>query len=130
MMHLKAKKDDMVFRVQTCIAQASKYQLDQSVHLPQLDVLTLVLDLACSLQQKTPQLALQKLKALQTRMDELIQSPEWDATQQEMLLPFKKHLASSSCISEDTRAIVRPGGGELDLLVLTFVTKIQAFALA
>ncbi|KAG7121831.1 MAU2 chromatid cohesion factor like protein [Verticillium longisporum] len=45
--HLRVMKSDSVERVQTCLAQAAMYQLDPAVKVPQLDILTLLLDLAC-----------------------------------------------------------------------------------
>lgn len=127
--HLKSRKDDSIVRVQTCIAQAARYQLDPSVHIPQIEVLTLLLDLACSLQQKTPGVAMQKLKALQSRMDELVQASDWDTLRDELLLPLKRQPNSSSTVTGDTSSIIRPGGDE-NHIVMSFVTKVHAFVLA
>ncbi|KUI52682.1 hypothetical protein VP1G_00250 [Cytospora mali] len=129
-MHLKSRKDDSIVRVQTCIAQASRYQLDPSVHIPQIDVLTLLLDLACSLQQKAPLVAMQKLKALQVRMDELVQAHDWDKCLDQLLLPLKKQPNSSVLVTADTKTIIQPGPGEYNFIVLSFVTKVHAFVLA
>lgn len=130
--HLSTMKDDAVLRVQTCIAQASKFQLEASVHLPQIDVLLLLLDLACSLHQKIATVYQQKLTALQSRMDELKNSREWDSHTTELLLPIKKQTGSSPTISTDTAAILRRGDGddEFDYLVLPAIARQQAFALA
>src|SRR4051812_26231188 len=78
--HLKAGREDTVVRVQTCIAQASKYQLDTSIHIPQLVILTHLLDLACSLLQKLPEQITTKLKALQKCMDEFRDAPAWSSS--------------------------------------------------
>ncbi|KAG7122905.1 hypothetical protein HYQ44_020194 [Verticillium longisporum] len=59
--HLRVMKSDSVERVQTCLAQAAMYQLDPAVKVPQLDILTLLLDLACSMHQKNPDTLVQKL---------------------------------------------------------------------
>lgn len=128
--HLKSRKDDSIVRVQTCIAQAARYQLDPFIQIPQLEVLTLLLDLACSLQQKSPQIAMQKLKALQIRMDELVVAHAWDVTRDELLLPLKKHPNSSHSVTSNTETIIKPGPGEHNYLVLSFVTKVHAFVLA
>lgn len=128
--HLKSRKDDSIVRVQTCIAQAARYQLDPFIQVPQLEVLTLLLDLACSLQQKSPQIAMQKLKALQIRMDELVGAHAWDITRDELLLPLKRQFNSSHSVTEDTNTIIKPGPGEFNYLVLSFVTKVHAFVLA
>ncbi|CAN8095507.1 unnamed protein product [Discula destructiva] len=127
--HLKSRREDSIVRVQTCIAQAARYQLDPSVHIPQIEVLTLLLDLACSLQQKTPGVAMQKLRALQSRMDELVQASDWDVLRDELQLPLKRQPNSSASVTQDTNTIIRPGG-EHNFIVMTFVTKVHAFVLA
>lgn len=129
MIHLKSRKDDSIVRVQHCIAQAARYQHDPSVHIPQIDVLTLLLDLACSLQQKAPKVAMQKLKSLQMRMDELVQTSDWDTFRDELLLPLKKQSNSTTSVTDDTKTIIRPGD-EHNFIVMSFVTKIYAFVLA
>lgn len=128
--HLKSRKDDAIVRVQTCIAQAARYQMEPSVQIPQIEVLTLLLDLACSLQQKAPQIAMQKLKALQIRMDELVQAHEWDQNRDELLLPLKRQPNSSISVTGDTNTILRPGPGDSNYIVMSFVTKVHAFVLA
>ncbi|KAL1844494.1 hypothetical protein VTK73DRAFT_2420 [Phialemonium thermophilum] len=128
--HLGAMKEDAILRVQTCIAQASKFQLDASTRLPQIDVLLLFLDIACSLLQKQTNVYSQKLAALQSRMDDLKSSGEWDPRTSELLLPIRKQPGSSQTISDDTACILRRGDGETDYLVLPALTYHQAFALA
>lgn len=128
--HLSMMKEDAIMRVQTCIAQAAKHQLEASVHIPQIDVLTLLLDIACSLHQKIGGMVLPKLKALQNRMDELIQSQDWEYASAEFLLPFKKQPSPTTMVSADTSAILRPGDSEKDYLVMSFMGKTEAFMLA
>lgn len=129
--HLSTLKDDWATRVQMCIAQASKLQLDDSFHAPQTDILLLLLDLACSLHQKSHQLSAQKLGALQKRLEELKQSPDWSSRSGEMLLPINRMQAAVNTISRDTAAVVRPGGDEgVDYLVLSTLGKQEAWALA
>jgi hypothetical protein len=126
--HLTTMKDDWATRVQMCIAQVSKLQLDDSVHTPQIDVLVLMLDLACSLHQKAHQLSAQKLTALQKRLEELKQSPDWPNQFGEMLLPINRMPNAQGTVSADTRAVVRPGEG-VDYLVISTLGKQQAWAL-
>lgn len=128
--HLSSMKEDWITRVQTCIAQASKLQLSDDVHLPQIDVLLLLLDLACSLHQKSPKLSQQKLNALQTRLEELRHSSEWAALSGEVLLPIHRMANAPLTISKDTRGVLRPGEGNIDYLILTTIGKQEAYALA
>lgn len=128
--HLKSRKEDSIVRVQTCIAQAARYQLEPSVQIPQIEVLTLLLDLACSLQQKVPKIAMQKLKALQIRMDELVVAHEWDQNRDVLLLPLRRQPNSSHSVTGDTKTIIQPGPGNSNYIVMSFVTKVHAFVLA
>lgn len=127
--HLRVMKDDAIVRIQACIAQASKYQLEDSMTIMQLDVLQLVLDLACSLQQKSPQMISQKLKALQDKMDASIKNANWGFQDRQLLLPIHKQANNQSIISSDTSSIIRPGedGDGYDYIVMSFWSKLEAF---
>ncbi|CAK7267116.1 hypothetical protein SEPCBS119000_002378 [Sporothrix epigloea] len=118
---------NVIERVQTCMAAASKYQLDESVHIPQLDVLWLLLDLACSLYQKEKSLN-DKLNALQNRLEELKELPQWTADACELLLPLQKDAPHAHTISADTSDVLQPGESN-DFLVLTSFSKMTAFIL-
>ncbi|KAM7207573.1 MAU2 chromatid cohesion factor [Naviculisporaceae sp. PSN 640] len=126
--HLSTMKDDWATRVQTCIAQASKLQLDETINLPQLDILLLLLDLACSLRQKSHVVSFQKLSILQKRLDELRDSAEWTPNSNEILLPIWRSHGPAT-ISKDTSAILRPGEA-VDYLVLSALGKQETYALA
>jgi hypothetical protein len=128
--HLTTMKDDWATRVQMCIAQASKLQLDESIRTPQTDVLLLLLDLACSIHQKTHQISAQKLGALQKRLEELKQSQEWSSQAGELLLPISRMQNTQQIVSTDTKAVLRPGEDGVAYLVLSTLGKQEAFALA
>ncbi|KAI0167118.1 cohesin loading factor-domain-containing protein [Hypoxylon sp. FL1284] len=125
---LKAMKDDSIIRIQACIAQALKYQLDNSLRMPQLDALALMLDLACSLHQKSVQTIMQKLRELQDHMDASIANKTWHQVETELPLPVKK--SNGLVISRDTAAILRPGSDDdpCDYLAMSLWNKIDAFA--
>ncbi|KAJ2993216.1 hypothetical protein NUW58_g1914 [Xylaria curta] len=127
--HLRAMKDDAIVRIQACIAQASKYQLEDSMSIMQLDVLQLVLDLACSLQQKSPHMISQKLKALQDKMDASIKNTSWSFQDRQLLLPIHKQAMNQQIISPDTSSIISPGedGDGYDYLAMSFWSKLEAF---
>jgi hypothetical protein len=128
--HLSTMKDDWATRVQMCIAQVSKLQLDESIRTPQTDVLLLLLDLACSLHQKTHQISAQKLGALQKRLEELKHSQDWSPQSGEMLLPISRMQNAQQIVSSDTRAVLQPGDNGVDYLVISTLGKQQAWALA
>ncbi|KAI1377423.1 cohesin loading factor-domain-containing protein [Hypoxylon crocopeplum] len=126
---LKTMKDDAIVRIQSCIAQALKYQLEDAVRVPQLDALALMLDLACSLQQKSVQIVMQKLKNLQDHMDASINEKSWHHIETELLLPIRK--SNILTISHDTSAILRPGpdNDPCDYLAMSFWSKLEAFTI-
>jgi len=127
--HLRTMKDDAIVRIQACIAQAAKYQLDDSKAILQLEVLQLVLDLACSLQQKSPQMISQKLKALQDKMDASIKNQSWGFQDRTLYLPIHKQANNRQVISPDTSGVLRlsKDGDPYDFLVLSFWSKLEAF---
>lgn len=129
--HLRVLKPDTIERVQTCLAQAARYQMEPSAQLPQLDVLSLLLDLACSMHQKTPDVLAQKLSALQARMDATINSKEWTNNITLMRIPIKKQHSSANIISDDTASVLQPGKADegQDFVALTFLSKVEMFLL-
>ncbi|KXJ93111.1 cohesin loading factor-domain-containing protein [Microdochium bolleyi] len=128
---LKTMKDDAIVRIQGCLAQVAKYQLEDSVHLMQTDILMLMLDLACSLHQKSPQIIAQKYGALQERLDGYLNNDVWGLSDTEMLVPIRKHSGSQYVISEDTAAILKPGSPneDCDYLAMSFWSKLEAFTI-
>ncbi|KAI1805466.1 cohesin loading factor-domain-containing protein [Daldinia bambusicola] len=124
---LRTMKDDAIVRVQACIAQALKYQLEDSVRIPQLDALAYMLDLACSLHQRSVQVITQKLKNLQDHMDTYMSDNSWHPIDSQLLLPIRN--SNILTISHDTAAILRPGpdGDRYDYLVMSFWSKLEAY---
>ncbi|KAF4452669.1 putative SH3-domain protein Cyk3 [Fusarium austroafricanum] len=124
---LKASKDGNIEKVQACIAQVAKYQLDPSVHIMQLDILTLLLDLVSSINHSGLELTLQKLKLVQDRMDACT---DWHSVKSDFLIPVKKQPSTGHTISSDTAGIVQSGeGGPVDFLVMSFMTKVELTSL-
>ncbi|KAF9881168.1 hypothetical protein CkaCkLH20_01318 [Colletotrichum karsti] len=126
---LRTIRPDTIERVQTCLAQATKYQLDPSVQIPQLDILTLLLDLACSMHQKTPDILIYKLKTLQSKLDDSMGSSTWSDLNPEILIPINKASAASATLSDDTTAILRAGPSSHDYVVMTFLNRLEIVVL-
>lgn len=121
---LKTAKEGSIEKVQSCIAQAAKYQFDPSIRITQLDVLTLLLDFAASLHHQNPDATSTKLRELQKKVDDC---EDWKDVQADFMVPIKKQAASSNIVGEDTASIIHPGDGttESDFLVVTFMTKME-----
>lgn len=121
---LRTARQDNIQKVRECVAQAAKFQLDPSVHIDQLDMLTMLLDVASTLNSEPLNTASQRLRQLQKRLDECT---EWTHTKSEFLIPVSKDATSARTISKETAAVVKPGevGDEVDYLVMSFLTKIE-----
>lgn len=122
---LKTSKDSNIERVNSCIAQAAKYQFDPSVKIMQLDILMLLLDFSSSLHHQSPDTTAQKLRLLQKKLDDC---EEWNNVKADFQIPVKKQSSGAKIVSEQTSAIIRPGGeadGEFDFVVMTFMTKVE-----
>lgn len=126
---LKSVKDDTIVRIQNCIAQASKYQFESSAQTVQLEILALMLDLACSFHQKSPQIIAQKVKSLQARLDSCINDEAWGMVNTQLVLPIRKQSIGMQVVSDDTSSILKPGAAHepWDYFVMSFWSKIEAF---
>lgn len=121
---LKTEKEGNLEKIQSCLAQAAKYQLDPSVKIMQLEVLTMVLDFSSSIHHQNPDVTTQKLRQLQKTLDEC---DEWHNVRSDFLVPVKKQSSSAKTVSEDTGAIIRAGDGDSqsDYLIMSFMTKME-----
>ncbi|KAL6822176.1 cohesin loading factor domain-containing protein [Trichoderma camerunense] len=121
---LKTTKDGNMEKIQACIAQVAKYQFDPSVQITQLTMLTLLLEVAASLHHQNPDHTAQKLRQLQVCLDDC---EEWHNVKSDFLVPIKKESSAARTVSDDTQAILRlgEGEGEMDYLVMTFMTKME-----
>ncbi|KAJ2894112.1 hypothetical protein MKZ38_007925 [Zalerion maritima] len=130
LVHLRAKKDDYLLRVKTSVAEAAKFQCDESARIPQLDILLLLLNLSCALHEKNPVELSQQLNLLSSKMDKLLQSGDWNGSKAELLIPIQKQ--ANQPISGETSAILKPGAGadQHDYVVLSFLSKLEAFVVA
>jgi Cohesin loading factor len=128
---MKTMKTETTERVQSCIAQVSKFQLDPAVRIPQLDFLARLVDLACCMHQKNPDVLLQKLHLLEEHLKENLEQPNWKDSIAEIALPIRKPQSSATTISDETAAILRQGLPEStsDFLIMSFVTKTEIWSL-
>ncbi|KAL5624560.1 hypothetical protein BROUX41_004620 [Berkeleyomyces rouxiae] len=127
---LKTTKQENMHRIQECLAMATKNQLNQEQQLLQIDVLILMVDLACSMHNKKTDIVESKLKALQDRMDEMQNSGEWHGSASVLFIPIKRQ-GSTAHISEDTASVISPGqpNGESDYIAFSFVTRVELMVL-
>ncbi|KAJ5009734.1 MAU2 chromatid cohesion factor-like protein [Colletotrichum sp. SAR 10_99] len=94
-----------------------------------LEILTLLLDLACSMHQKTPDILIHKLKSLQAKLDDNMGSSTWSDLNPEILIPINKQSAPAAILSDDTSAILRAGSSRHDYVVMTFMNRLEIVVL-
>lgn len=125
---LKAAKEGANEKVQACLAQVAKYQLDESVNIPQIEILTLLLDVASNLHTAQPEVTAEKLRKLQKRFDECVQ---WGEVNSEFLISIRKSSTSAKTVSVDTSMVLRYDENSTgsDYLVVTFMTKAELSSL-
>lgn len=109
--------------IQERIAQAAKYQCDPSVNIPQLELLSLLINLLSSLHRERLEETAERLRTFQKKIDAW-QGSSHDA---QFMLPFRRDESSQQIISADTSSIVRLGdnGSNSDFLVMSFMTKME-----
>ena len=124
-------KGETIEKIQSCIAQASKFQFDSSADVPKLELVKLLLDTACSLHGKNKDLIMQKIGVLQARMDEMEAKNIWNVDEEEMLIPVKRmsHTAAAPPVSKETGDILRPGTATHDYVVVSFLGRLETYIL-
>ena len=124
---LRTAKNENVEKIRDCIAQIAKFQFDQTTKIIQLEILTMLLDVASTLHRENPDVTAQKLRSLQKTLDEC---DGWHNVKADFLIPIKKRSSTSKTVSNDTMAIVRPGSDdEFDYIVVSFMTKMEMMTL-
>lgn len=126
MAHLKSSAPEAIEHVQTAIAAAYSYQLDASSRIPQLVGLTHLLDVACSIRQGNPTQMLTRLKALQDFIDAALEDPTWSRSSSVIAIPIG--TANHRTSSPDTRAVLGVGTDGQENLILSFLSKNDAYA--
>jgi hypothetical protein len=121
---LRSAKQDNTEKIRDCIAQIAKFQFDPSVKIVQIELLTMLLDVASTLHREGPDATAQKLRQLQKRLDEC---DEWNNVKADFAIPIKKQAPASKTLSSDTWMVVRPGEpeSEYDYLIMSFMTKME-----
>lgn len=115
-------------QVQRAIAAARTHQLDVGKSIPQLNGLTHIIDVMCSIRQGNHKQMLVKLKEMQVVMDKLFQEPAWTYTSDVIPIPINRTPRSSQTVSHETRAVLGIGDDGRDNLMMSFLNKKDAYA--
>lgn len=127
--HLKTPGQDAVQHVQTALATAWSFQMDESCRIPQLLGLTHILDVSCAIRKGNSQEMLIKLKDMQTMMDGALKDPTWSTSSDVIAIPINRTPKSSHTVSQDTRMILGIGNDGGDNLMMTFLSKKDAYSI-
>ncbi|KAF4628076.1 hypothetical protein G7Y89_g10079 [Cudoniella acicularis] len=127
MIHLRSASPDSTEHVQRAIAAARTYQLDVGRSIPQLNGLSHMIDVTCSIRQGNVHQMLDKLKDLQGMMDECLKDSKW--VDDIIAIPINRTPKSSSTVSHDTRSILGIGQDGRDNLMMSFLNQRDAFAI-
>ncbi|KAN0102977.1 Cohesin loading factor [Hyaloscypha variabilis] len=127
---LKMPGPDSLQHVQTALAQARSYQHDESCKIPQLVALIHILDLSCAIMKGNSMEMLTKLKEMQMMMDKALQDSSWGTASDVLAIPINRTPKSSHTVSQDTRMILGIGNDGGDNLLMTFLSKKDAYSIA
>jgi hypothetical protein len=130
MAHLRFNSPESMEQAQRAIAAARTHQFDVAAQLPQLTGLAHILDVVCSIKQGNPMIMMDKLKNMQIMMDGAVKDSTWSRTYDAIAIPINPTKNNSSqVVSRDTRAIIGIGGDGRDVLMLSFLSKKDAFSI-
>lgn len=124
--YLRTPGPDAIEQVQRQIAASQAYQADSSCAIPQLAVLTHIIDVASSIRQGNTKVMMSKLMDMQSVTDRALGDSAWGNSNDVIAVPIRRTSKSSSIISQDTRMILGIGDDGGDNLMMTFLNKKDA----
>lgn len=128
--HLRNNGPDSIEAAQGAIAAAWSYQTERAGQIPQLIALAHMIDVSCSIQQGSPNATMPKIKQLQKMMDLALKDEEaWGITNESIAIPMSRSTHSSQVVSSDTRTALGIGRDGRDNLMLSFLSKRDAFSI-
>lgn len=123
--HLTNPSPESKEQIQRALAAAWTYQNTAENGIPQLNVLTHVLDLTCSLVYDLPPQTAQKQKA----MEETFKTANWSTSCDTISIPIQKTRAQGQIVSQDTRGLVGSMEDGRDVLIISLLNNNDTFAL-
>lgn len=127
---LRSSSPDAMEQAQRALAQIWSFQFDPSCQIPQLTALAHILDVLCCIKQGNAAHTQSKLKALQNAMDLALKDPSWDDNDDAVSIPIRRTPKSSQVVSRETRSIISIGADGGDKLMISCLTRKDAFAIA
>jgi len=126
--HLSVPNPESVEQVQTALASAWSYQMDTGSQIPQLVILTHMLDVACSLLYGLPAQTEMKQKAMEDSFKGFGWSTSTDSNDI-ITIPINPEKGQAQLVSQDSCGILRPAEDGKDILTISFLNNNDTFAL-
>lgn len=126
--HLSFPVPESAEQVQTALAAAWTYQLEVDNRVPQLVVLTHILDLTCSLIYGRPS----QTEAKQKAMEEAFKESEWSTAADSsdvFAVPINAAQNEAQLVSSDTRGILGISKDGRQALMVSFLNNNDVYAL-
>lgn len=130
MAHMRSAAPDALTLAHGALGAARKHQLDVGASILQLNGLTHLLDVMCSIREgNIPEMSV-KLKNLQKTMDQLLHDDNWDRACDTIAIPINRNPKSSHTVSHETRSVLGIGEDGRDNLMFSFLNKTDAYSIA
>lgn len=99
------------------MAQALTHQFDPAAQNPVITLLLRLVDLVCTMQDKSPVTTTPKLRELRSLLDQLDER----VFTGKVSIPVKRHASTSATISTHTAAVIKPSvdGHEFDEIIVS-----------
>lgn len=126
--YLSSPNAESIEQVQTALASAWTYQLDMDSQVPQLLVLTHMLDVACSLLYGLQAQTEPKQKA----MEDAFKNSTWGQSTDPsdvIAVPINPEKGQAQLVSQDSRGILGTTENVRDVLMVSFLNSNDTFAL-
>jgi hypothetical protein len=126
--YMNTTGSDALTNVQEALGQAWTNQTTLKNQVPQLFAMAHILQVACSIRKGNTTEMVSKLADMQMMMDGALRDDTWTMTSDTIAIPIQP-TPKSSHVGQDTRAILTIDRDGKDNLMLSFLTKRDAYAI-
>lgn len=130
MAHMRSAAPDALTLAQGALGAARKHQLDVGATILQLNGLTNILAVMCSIREGNIPDMLAKFKNLQMAMDTVLHNDKWDRSCDTIAIPVNRNPRSSHTVSHETRSLLAIGEDGRDNLMFSFLGKTDAYTIS
>lgn len=117
--NFRSGKSDTIERIQRAIAVAFSYQQDEANQIPQLLILTHILDLSCSILKGMPSEISEKMKSLKSKWNLWACDPSWSEVDEHVAIPIQSRQGHPHVVTSDTRGVLDISKDGTEQLILS-----------